>query len=179
MREKVQSIINNLVAEYELPYESINLFSNVSNKDENEKSVSIRISEPDYPVDEERKQVRSKSFTVMNIPAKNELELIIRKKQYRAIRLSPNVNARIKEDKVYTHVVFDGNLDEEAYYYIEKNIRFCIENFSSSTSFGCCSKYHLCSEAGKCIHENKLYAKGCSYRSNLEAGKVFFSKSTL
>ena len=29
----------------------------------------------------------------------------------------------------------------------------------------------------KCVHENKLYSKGCQYRRNLDAGRIFYGKN--
>lgn len=44
-------------------------------------------------------------------------------------------------------------------------------------SFGCCSKYLECSDAKKCIHDDKLYSTSCMYRKNLESGKIFYGKN--
>lgn len=58
-----------------------------------------------------------------------------------------------------------------------KEVAFAeLELYSPSTVFGCCSKYKQCSDAGKCIHDYKLYAKGCQYRKNLESGLIFYGK---
>ncbi|MBQ8574790.1 MAG: hypothetical protein IJ447_01935 [Clostridia bacterium] len=42
-------------------------------------------------------------------------------------------------------------------------------------SFGCCSRYKECSNAGKCIHPDILYATACMYKKNLDEGKVFYN----
>lgn len=42
--------------------------------------------------------------------------------------------------------------------------------------FGCCDKYLECSNAGKCIHPNKLYASACTYRQRLAEGKIFYGE---
>lgn len=44
-------------------------------------------------------------------------------------------------------------------------------------SFGCCHRYELCSDAKKCIHPDFMVAIACSYRKNLEAGRVFYGKN--
>jgi hypothetical protein len=41
-------------------------------------------------------------------------------------------------------------------------------------TFGCCSRYKLCSDEGKCIHPNRLIAEGCSYKSKLDRGIVYY-----
>lgn len=41
--------------------------------------------------------------------------------------------------------------------------------------FGCCSRYKECSQAGKCIHPDILYATACMYKKNLDNGKIFYN----
>lgn len=52
-----------------------------------------------------------------------------------------------------------------------------LELYESTLIFGCCSRYEQCSNEGKCIHDYKLYAKGCQYRKNLEKGMIFYGKN--
>ncbi len=59
-----------------------------------------------------------------------------------------------------------------------KNAIFAeLELYEPMWVFGCCSKYEQCSDARKCIHAYKLYAKGCQYRKNLEKGLIFYGKN--
>lgn len=44
-------------------------------------------------------------------------------------------------------------------------------------TFGCCDLFEKCSDAKKCIHNDRKYAKGCYYKKNLEAGKIFYGKN--
>lgn len=44
-------------------------------------------------------------------------------------------------------------------------------------TFGCCSRYEKCSDVGKCIHPDPVFALGCAYRNNLDDGKVFYGKN--
>lgn len=44
-------------------------------------------------------------------------------------------------------------------------------------AFGCCSRYERCSDERKCVHDDLAYATACQYRSNLEAGKIFYGKN--
>lgn len=48
-----------------------------------------------------------------------------------------------------------------------------IDNFSAEP-FACCSSYVECSDKMQCVHYDLLYAKGCSYRKNLESGRIFY-----
>ena len=44
-------------------------------------------------------------------------------------------------------------------------------------SFGCCSRFNECSDAKKCISPYPDLAEGCMYRTNLEAGRIFYGKN--
>ncbi|WHH58292.1 hypothetical protein [Petroclostridium sp. X23] len=46
-----------------------------------------------------------------------------------------------------------------------------------SEFIGCCSSYVECSDALRCIHEADPEYAGCSYRKNLERGRVFYGKN--
>lgn len=43
-------------------------------------------------------------------------------------------------------------------------------------AFGCCHLYNECSDAEKCLHPDQMYATACSYRKNMESGKIFYGK---
>lgn len=47
----------------------------------------------------------------------------------------------------------------------------------ASDSFGCCSRYEACSNAKKCIHPNPIFAAACTYKKNLEQGRIFYGKN--
>lgn len=49
-----------------------------------------------------------------------------------------------------------------------------IIDYVPSHSFGCCHRFKECSLEKQCIHPDLFYAKGCQYRKNLEAGKIFY-----
>lgn len=49
-----------------------------------------------------------------------------------------------------------------------------IFDYVPSHTFGCCHRYKECSRAEKCLHPDLFYAKGCYYRKNLEAGRIFY-----
>lgn len=48
---------------------------------------------------------------------------------------------------------------------------------SSADSFGCCSSYLACSNAGECVMADRDYAINCLYRKKLESGQVFYGKN--
>ena len=47
-----------------------------------------------------------------------------------------------------------------------------VEN--TEETFGCCNSFIKCSDARRCTHPNHLFALGCMYRKNLEAGRIFY-----
>ena len=44
-------------------------------------------------------------------------------------------------------------------------------------SFGCCHRYVECSDALKCQHPDFMTSLACSYKKNLDEGKVFYGKN--
>lgn len=52
-------------------------------------------------------------------------------------------------------------------------------NYSTIMTYGCCGRYLLCSNEKRCVmHDiDPIYARGCQYRKNLEAGKIFYGKN--
>lgn len=49
-----------------------------------------------------------------------------------------------------------------------------LEDLFPAKAFGCCSRFHECSEVGSCLHPHPFYAASCVYRKNLTAGKNFY-----
>lgn len=72
------------------------------------------------------------------------------------------VKTNVKNDDLAT--VFQLIIDET------------IKNYFPSHRFGCCSSCDDCSDAGRCLHEDLFYAKGCMYREHLEKGEIFYGK---
>lgn len=177
---RVIKILDEIIKEKELPDESIYLFSNKSTKvgnKEKEISKSIHIREPEYPSNS-KKVSQNRLFVVMNIKKhikkQSIIELLIRNKQFKDVSIPSNATIKeLKSDIVFKHIVFEDDM-ESLYDYIRSNVDYCVDNYESGSSFGCCSLFEECSNAKQCIHENKLYSKGCSYRRNLNDGKIFY-----
>lgn len=55
-------------------------------------------------------------------------------------------------------------------------LRFA-EAYVPTDSFGCCHLYEKCSDARHCLDDDKLRAKACFYRKNLESGRIFYGKN--
>ena len=61
----------------------------------------------------------------------------------------------LEELKQLKHVIFRNTIIEE---------------------FACCNDFKRCSSAGVCLYTKDRFYNGCYYRTNLEAGKVFFKE---
>lgn len=175
----LEALLEDVIKEKELPKKSLHLYSNRSTKDKNETSKSICIYEPEYPAVKEDIDNPGKNYVVMNFVQKDDVvELLIRPKQYENIQFPQN--AKIKSsatDNNFMHIIFSST-DASLCDYIKQNILYCLKNYhSKSKTFGCCSRFIECSDALKCVHENKLYATSCTYKHHLESGKVFYGKN--
>ena len=166
---------------FNFPRHSLHLFSNISQKGKNkgqEMSKSICIYEPEYPLIKEDIDNPGKNFVVLNIQAKKHVELLIRFSQFSNITLPKYAKIHeLKSDKTFKHIIFEYS-DLSILEYIKENILYCLKNYrTKESSFACCSKFTECSDAKRCLHENKLYSTACMYRYNLENGKIFYGKN--
>lgn len=177
--------LQEIIATEELPENSLYLYSNRSNKGDNKNkkiSKSICIHEPEYPPIPNSQAILGKNYVILKIIQDNgKVELTIRPMQCQEV--SQNlVDVEIKEKvngKGQTkefNILFD-ECHPQLMDYIIKNVFYCLKNYRSSASFSCCSRFTACSDALKCVHENKLYATGCTYRRNLENGRIFYGKN--
>lgn len=176
--EKLKTLLDTIILNEELPPASLHLYSNVSPKTKKEISKSICIYEPDYPEAKSTSNAVEKNFVIMNIQDKENRELLIRNHQFSQIPLP--TTATIKQapsDTTFIHVTFKEN-DENIFSYIQQNILYCLKHYESKAkTFGCCSQFIQCSDRKKCVHKNKLYSMACSYRKNLDAGRIFYGKN--
>lgn len=49
--------------------------------------------------------------------------------------------------------------------------------FEAIEQFGCCHRFLECSNKKEYVHPDKKRAKGCAYKENLEAGRIFYGKN--
>ena len=178
---ELQNVLDSLIYSCELPPHSLHLYSNLSSKGENygkEISKSICIYEPEFPLVKEDVDNPGRNYVVMNIQVKNKIELLIRNKQFESIDLPSNaVIKNVKSDKRFIHVIFSLD-DASVFSYIKENVVYCLKHYrSKEKTFSCCSRFEECSDAKKCVHQNKLYSTACYYRHNLEEGRIFYGKN--
>ena len=172
----MSDLILKIENKFDFPSGTIGLSENISQKGTSKGkliSIDLCLNEPEYPPTEKTHFVKS-SLIIKFLPAKNTYEILIPKNTFHDIDQPSNMlNIIEKDNDIYVHVLFDLN-SNTVLDYIEKNIIYCINNYSASSSFGCCSKFKECSAKKCCLHINNLYAKGCQYRKNLEAGRIFY-----
>lgn len=175
--KELKSILFQVETELALPRDSFSIKKNYSQEGKNKGnliSTGIYINEMSYPFDEKNKI--SKTSVAFYIAPKNDLhEIMLHKNKFPAVNLptTATIAKQGNEKNLYFHVDFSLN-DSFVFQYIHDILVYCIDNYDSSSSFGCCSRYQICSNERKCIHDNKLYAKGCQYRRSLENGKIFY-----
>lgn len=179
--DRVQSVIDEIIDTHDLPENSIHLYANLSVKGKNagrETSKSICIYEPAYPPGAYGNDIPGRNYVVLNFKKiKPRIELAIRNVQFDSIEMPESaLDKTLKSTSGFHFVSFDI-CDDSIYEYIRKNILYCLANYESSSSFGCCSRFNKCSDAKKCVHDNKIYAMGCMYRRNLENGRIFYGKN--
>ncbi len=62
--------------------------------------------------------------------------------------------------------------------WVKSIVQYRITHYvTAAAPFGCCDLFERCSDAQKCIHANRMYSTACSYRHNLEAGRIFYGKN--
>ncbi len=189
-QQKIRDMLEDLIREYELPAGSLYLSDNYGQVERTRDmlvSHTVCIWEPDYPpVPGEKPGQNRIVATIVPSRAKkrpDDLDIYLREiqegdlhlflpedaqllEQTAADRKSGTVKVRIRKDS--------PRLAE----YIRRNMVYCIEGYvSKAAGFACCSSFIRCSDAGKCVHENRLYSKACMYRGNLDQGRIFYGKN--
>ena len=170
--EEIQHKLDEIVVEKGLPQDSLRLEKNYSKDGKLITSYSICIFEPDYP---DGKFTGTRSGNVVNLKEKNNvIEFIVSNSQFEMVDSPVTADIRtLKSDKMNKHILF-SLMDKHYIDYISSCVNYALENYNSKNgTFGCCARYKKCSEAGKCLHDNLLYATGCQYRKNLEKGNAY------
>ncbi len=148
---KVQEVIDKIIDSHNLPPKSIHLYSNVSNKGKKagtEISKSICIYEPAYPKGAYGKDTPGRNSTILNIKQmKSKVELKIKDTQFDMVDMPESAEVKVLQSAPGFHFVDFALDDDSIYEYIEKNIIYCLANYKSSNSFGCCSHFIECSDA--------------------------------
>lgn len=134
----------------------------------------------------ELKENKVKSIVVgYSVYLKKELAAKVKVKTYSLLLHKKLVNIDIISGYVYSKdlqnpkgfVEFEFE-DPDCFW---SSFQYVINTFLASyvptERFGCCHRYVECSDAKKCIAPDKIHAKGCIYKDNLEKGKIFYGKN--
>lgn len=182
-QQKMLTILAKIISEKELPDKSLRLREN---KNMNLDSYSVLIVEPPYPLGSESK---GGSQSTMKISAsKNGYTIDIHKNVFDNVQNPDNISYKVinekteekkKKNTVPTHVIISFPTDNSEFYnYVESIILYKLAHYRTKNStFSCCSRFHQCSNEKKCVHENKLYSTACTYRKNLDNGRIFYGQN--
>lgn len=174
--DKILSILKQIIAEKELPEKGLRLRKN---NGKNVNSYSVLISEPPYPIGSERLG-GEQSVTKLSIK-KGTYEIDILQSVLDEIPCpdSATIKQLAKNGNSPQHAVVTFLYDSpKLYNFIASVILYRLKHYRTAEStFSCCSKFMQCSDAKKCVHENKLYSTACTYRQNLENGRIFYGKN--
>ena len=185
--EAVRTMLDELIAEEELPAGCLYLSENTSKTDSTKKTYSVCIWEPSYPpLPGEKRSVNKLVLSIFPSTAKNrpdDLDLNIRENQEGDLREKLPEGAvildRSKSDiSTGMQKIRFNRFSPALVDYIRANTIYCIRGYKTKADmFGCCSDFIKCSDAKKCVHPNKLYSKACWYRIKLEQGRILYGKN--
>ena len=182
-KSDLRKMLEEMITEYELPKGSLYLSDNYGQKDKDKLiSNTIYIWEPEYPPTKNMKPGKNK--LVMTIYQKSyELEISLRDTQEGDLRdylpcdavLINQTKSDLSTGTVRLRI---PDTSPNLVPYVKKHTDYCIKSYESkATRFGCCNHFNVCSDAKKCVHENKFYSTACMYRDHLEEGRIFYGKN--
>lgn len=206
LQPMLETVVEDLVKKNELPDRGVIVVPNYGTAEKNKGqliSYSIMSNEPDYPASEEDlldKNRHHSIFITLKAPsaktwqgtAEIQVGAYLMKmfppppdalKVYKQNGGDEVSKSQEKDDQQSSDEVYDdrfripldsNNLIE----WVRNVVQYKISNYvTAAPSFGCCSQFQECSDAKKCIHPNRMYSTACSYRSNLEAGRIFYGRN--
>lgn len=179
-QDRISALLDDMIKEHELPEKSLYLKVNYKKEDASQvTSYNVAIWEPDYPP--RSRVIVSKNDSAMIIYDKKDgLNIVVGLTQYGDCKKPKH--AEVKElksdlDVGCIRLIFDKN-SLELVDFVKEHVLYTLARYVSKASrFGCCSRFMDCSDAKKCVHENKLYSKACMYRSHLDSGRIFYGKN--
>lgn len=106
---------------------------------------------------------------------KNETRLELGKKYIDLFELQ-NAVRYTKSELNWGKLTFDESVAEQIIKNIQAVFKQCYME-EPVESFGCCSRFNACSDEKKCIHPDIKFAQGCTYKHNLENGRIFYGNN--
>lgn len=188
--QALRKMADDVVREWNLPQRGVVVSPNYGVKGKSNEgkivSYSVSISEPDYPATEEdssdEKRVNNPCVTFKQSSAKTRLgfiEVTLRAAILDRIGVPGEaVVIRTDMENDSRSLAIPVDLDGIAGFFRKVvDLRLALYKSAFASPFGCCSQYEECSDAGRCIHPNRLYSTACAYRRNLENGRIFYGKN--
>lgn len=175
--ENLQALLENTIKELELPDNGLIIQANGGKK---KKTASIYINEPPFPATKEESKKIYTTQSILNFEEDNNfIILLVSQSAFDYVQLPEHIRYEEKKQAKSTFIkVYFPKYHSGLYTYIKQIICYRIKNYTSSAAlFGCCDRFRLCSDAKKCVHENKLYSTACMYRMNLDSGHIFYGKN--
>lgn len=178
-KKNIETMLDNLIEEWSLPVNSIRL---VKQMNKNEGEYQIQIYEPEYPPPRDKEP----SYTIISVlPIKeghnrvDQGKLNIHVLRWMTKHIQIPESAEILGGDAGEYIIVRISQDDaNVIPFIKQVVEYRLKTYmSAQSSFACCSQFEQCSDAKRCVHENRLYSTACSYRRNLEAGRIFYGKN--
>lgn len=174
-QEVAKKAIDQVNIDEELPENCLLLDTNLSRKGDKVTSYSVFIRKPDYPKGVNTNGDIKTSLLNIQFAGHGNIHLLLPLSSTEiASKYGFEVKKRKSEPFIRVIVTPASANMYELFHDVVKDIVSRYVRRGSDNTFGCCHLYKECSEARKCLHENKLYARGCQYYYNLKAGKIFY-----
>ena len=173
---EITKVIERFLNQNRLTEENVILREKKENK--GDQSKSLQFVEYEYPYDPNKSNQESTSKPILRVEFKtNGIVIHVPLRVFDCLPTFDGMVATRNESTNFAAIKI-GELSPQVFDYIEKVMIYSYANYSSSQdSFACCSRYEACSDALHCVHDNQLYAKKCTYRRNLESGRIFYGKN--
>lgn len=180
----VNKAIEKIAKEEELPEGSLLLVENLSRDKKKVSSYSVAVLKPDYPKGvNPNGKAKNSLINIKNVSKKSSpmdtLVISIPDSVLTLVKAQFPEVLFVKKDSdpiTRANIAEDDKILNEFFHYVIKSV---LDKYfrEGSDSFGCCSRYEKCSDAKKCLHENKLYARSCIYGAHLAEGRIFYGKN--
>ena len=182
--DTINEAIDSIAKDEELPEGSLQLIENLSRDKQKVSSYSVAVLKPDYPrgvnpngkaknslINIKRVSKKTSPVDTLVVSIPDSILPMVRSR-------FPDLTLVKKDSDPITR----ANVAADSYNLIEF-FNFVIKSVldkyftEGSDAFGCCARYEECSDAKKCLHENKLYARNCIYGAHLAEGRIFYGKN--
>lgn len=178
----VNEAISQIEIEDDIPNNSVLIDANYSRDGSEITSYSLFIRKPDYPKGVNASGSIKTSLCNIQFAGKTGSKKIVfclPESALHVIMSEWNIEIKRRKSENFVRVIIDP-INPYFGVFCKAVIKELVDRYlreGSGNGFGCCHLYNECSDAKRCLHENKLYARGCQYYYNLNAGRIFYGKN--